>query len=324
MSQTLDDQMTPAGAGSVRPALPLVSVLIATRDRPKPLARCLESVLAQQYPQIEIVVLDDASRQGIAGTLVGRFGRALIRWIRSEQRLGVAGARNRLVQEASGEILVFLDDDGAFDSPEALRTVASYFAKMPNVGTLAFKIIASVNGQADLRVPFSRRWRKKNPLLTEDTRLVSYYVGAGHAIRKEAFRRCGLYQQDLVYGDEELDHAYRQVGAGFSLVYAPDVRVYHFPAGSLVQSDRDGRNELYYLVRNRIWNAYKHIPLPYLVSYLGGWTLYFLAVGVRQGCLGEALRGAYSGFAGFRSLPRKPLGTVAVAYLKANYGRLWY
>jgi GT2 family glycosyltransferase len=316
--------ITVASAGSTPPALPLVSVLIATRDRPELLSRCLESVLAQQYPHIDVVVLDDASRQNIAGGLAGRFGRAPVRWDRSEQRLGVAGARNRLVQEAAGEILVFLDDDAALESRKALHTVAGYFAKIANLGTLAFKIIVSVNGQAGLQVPFSRRWCRKNPKLAEGSRPVSYYVGAGHAIRKEAFRRCGLYQEDMVYGDEELDHAYRQIEAGFSLVYAPDVLVYHFPAVSLVQSDRDGRSKLYYLVRNRIWNGYKHIPLPYLVSYLGVWTLYFLTVGLREGSLGEFLRGAYTGFAAFRSLPRKCLGAVAVAYLKANYGRLWY
>ena len=317
-------EITVANRDCAPPESPLVSVLIATRDRPELLSRCLESVLAQQYPRIDIVVLDDASRQDVAGALAGRFGRAPVRWTRSEQRLGVAGARNRLVQEAAAEILVFLDDDAALDNPKALHAVVSYFATMPELGTLAFKIIVSVNRQTGLQVPFSRRWLKKNPLLTEDSRPVSYYVGAGHAIRKQVFRRCGPYQPDMVYGDEELDHAYRQVEAGFTLVYTPDVLVYHFPAVSLVQSDRDGRSKLYYLVRNRIWNGYKHIPLPYLVSYLGVWTLYFLAVGLREGCLGEFLRGAYRGFAAFRSLPRKCLGTVAVAYLKTNYGRLWY
>lgn len=301
-----------------------VSVLIATRDRPHFLSQCLDSVLAQQYPNLEIVVLDDASRQEIAGALARRFETAPIRWIRSAQRLGVAASRNRLVQEAGGEFLVFLDDDAVLASPHAIETIARYFERMPSLGTLAFKIIVSVNGQRDLQVPFSRRWRKKIPSLTEATRNVSYYIGAGHAMRKEVFRRCGLYQQNLVYGDEELDHAYRQIEAGFSLLYTPDVLVHHFPAESSVQPDMAGRSTLYYVLRNRIWNGYKHLPLPYLASYLGFWTLYFLAVALREGTLGEFLRGAYGGFAAFRTLSRRCLDSVALAYLKANYGRLWY
>ena len=320
----LDDRSITASKNGVGSALPIVSVLICSRDRPEALARCLESVLSQRYPQSEIVVLDDASRRDIVETLEPCFRGASIRWVRSEQRLGVAGARNRLVQEAAGEILVFLDDDAVLESPDALGTVVTFFSRTPELGTLAFKIMARINGHVDLQVPFSRRWRKRNPLLTESTGPVSYYVGAGHAIRKEAFRRCGLYQESLVYGDEELDHAYRQVEAGFSLVYTPEVLVDHFPAASEVESERDGRKELFYVVRNRIWNAYKHIPLPYLVSYVGVWVLYFLAASIRERHLGEFLRGAYTGFAGFRSLPRKPLDALAVAYLRANYGRLWY
>ncbi len=324
MDQVADDRNNPAEMGILPPSWALVSVLIATRDRQLLLSRCLDSVLAQQYPQLEIVVLDDASRHDIAAALAGRFADAPIRWTRSAQRLGVAGSRNRLVQEAAGEILVFLDDDATFASSHAVETIANYFAKTPRLGTLAFKIIVSVNGQWDLQVPFSRRWRRKIPSLAENTRQASYYIGAGHAMRKEVFRRCGLYQQDLVYGDEELDHAYRQIGEGLSLVYAPDVLVRHFPEASSVQPDRDGRTKLYYLLRNRIWNGYKHLPLPYLVSYLGSWTLYFLAVALRERTLGEFFRGAYSGFAAIPSLPRKRLNDISLAYLKANYGRLWY
>jgi len=288
------------------------------------LSQCLASVLAQQYPRFEIVVLDDASPRNLADTLATCLGKAPIRWTRSEQRLGVAGSRNRLVQDAAGEILVFLDDDATLENPLALRAIAAYFANIAKLGTLAFKIIVSVNGRGDLQVPFSRRWRRKTPSLTESTRQVSYFIGAGHAMRKEVFQRCGLYQQDLVYGDEELDHAYRQIEAGFSLAYAPEIVVRHCPASSAGQPDADGRNRIYYLVRNRIWNGYKHVPFPYVVSYLGTWILYFLALGLHEGCVGESLRGTYAGITAFTNLPRRPLNKEAVAYLKANYGRLWY
>ena len=318
------DHMTGAQAGGAPSALPLVSVLIASRDRPELLLQCLASVLAQQYPRFEIVVFDDASRQNLADRLAGRFGQAPILWTRSEQRLGVTGSRNHLIQDAAGEILVFLDDDAALEDPLALQSVARYFATIPKLGTLAFKIIVSVNGRTSLQVPFSRRWLKKIPSLTERTTQVAYYLGAGHAMRKEVFQRCGLYQQDLVYGDEELDHAYRQIEAGFSLVYAPEIVVRHCPASSLVRLDGEGGYRIYCLVRNRIWNGYKHIPFPYVVSYLGTWILYFLALGLREGCVGEALRGIFAGIAAFRNLPRRHLDKEAVAYLKRNYGRLWY
>ena len=316
--------MTSAQEGSAPSALPFVSVLIASRDRPELLSHCLASVLPQHYPRFEIVVLDDASRQNLADMLASRFGEAPIRWTRSEQRLGVAGSRNHLIQHAAGEILVFLDDDAALENALALQVAAAYFANVPTLGTLAFKIIVTVNGRTSLQVPFSRQWLKRLPCLIDNTAQVSYYIGAGHAMRKDVFQRCGLYQQDLFYGDEELDHAYRQIEAGFSLAYAPEIVVRHYPASSSVQPDAEGRNRIYYLVRNRIWNGYKHVPFPYVVSYLGAWILYFLALGLREGCVGESLRGTYAGITALRNLPRKQLDKEAVAYLKANYGRLWY
>jgi len=334
MQPAWERQQKPAGIlGKLEPitgtqrgssALPLVSVLIASRDRPKLLLQCLDSVLSQHYPRFEIVVFDDASRQNLAETLPGRFMQAPIRWIRSEQRLGVAGSRNHLVQDAAGEILVFLDDDAALENSLALQTAAHYFATIPKLGTLAFKIIAFVNGRTSLQVPFSRRWLKKFPSVTDNTTQVSYYLGAGHAMRKDVFRHCGLYQQDLFYGDEELDHAYRQIKAGFLLVYAPEIVVRHCPASSVVLPDGNGRNRIYYLIRNRVWNGYKHVPFPYVVSYLGAWILYFLALGLREGCVVESLRGVCAGINALRNLPRKKLDKEAVAYLKANYGRLWY
>ena len=42
---------------------PLVSVLIGTRNRPQPLLRCLNSILSQNYPKLEVLVLDDCSQE---------------------------------------------------------------------------------------------------------------------------------------------------------------------------------------------------------------------------------------------------------------------
>jgi len=302
--------------------LPLISVLVATRDRPEALTKCIRSVLAQNYPRLEVLVLDDASGKSMEGMLAGHFALAPIRWMRAAERLGVAGARNQLIQATAGEILLFLDDDATLKGPESLHAVSHYFVEMPDLGTLAFRIVLA--GDAGLQVPFPRRSLKRNSSLIEARRLVSYYLGAGHAIRREAFERCGLYQSDLVYGDEELDHAYRQIEAGFSLAYAPEILVHHAPSILPGQVNGNGREKLYHLVRNRIWNGYKHLPIPYLLSYLGVWTVYFLAAGVRRGSVGSSLRGIYSGFKGLHRQHRKCLSPAALQYLRTNYGRLWY
>jgi GT2 family glycosyltransferase len=226
------------------------------------------------------------------------------------------------MQKAQGEISVILDDDAIFEDEKCIARVVRHFAQNPNVGILAFKIIDHQNDRVDLLIPFSRRWRKKYPQLSEETRLVSYYLGC-HALRREVIERCGLYQDDFMFGGEEFDLSYRVVQAGIDILYCPDVVVHHFPEPSVI-GGRSGAGELYYLLRNKFWLAYKYLPLPYIITYL------FVRIGdhgvvaLRNGQLKEFYQAVKDGISGFKHLRRSPLDKRAIAYLKANFGRLWH
>ena len=87
---------------------PPVSILVGTRNRVEPLARCIESVLSQTYRHSEILVLDDASDIDIRDALKQRFPDQRLKWLRSLTPSGVAGARNTLIQSATGECRIFL------------------------------------------------------------------------------------------------------------------------------------------------------------------------------------------------------------------------
>lgn len=85
------------------------SVVIPTRDRPGPLARCLAALDAQQGVELEVVVVDDGSRDpGAVRQVVSAHEGA--RLLRLEGR-GPAAARNAGIREATGEILLLTDDD---------------------------------------------------------------------------------------------------------------------------------------------------------------------------------------------------------------------
>ena len=86
----------------------LVSVIIPTYNRHQLLQLTIESVLAQTYPAIEIIVVDDGSTDGTATMLAQYAGR--ITHIRQANRGGTA-ARNAGIQAASGDYLTFLDHD---------------------------------------------------------------------------------------------------------------------------------------------------------------------------------------------------------------------
>lgn len=93
------------------PKLPMVSVIIPCFNGEAYIAGALQSVLAQQWPELEIIVVDDGSTDGSAARVAREFpGVVVVR----QQNQGVAAARNHGIRCARGEWLAFLDADDAW------------------------------------------------------------------------------------------------------------------------------------------------------------------------------------------------------------------
>jgi GT2 family glycosyltransferase len=284
-------------------------------------------VLRSDYPALELLVLDDCSRDlPICEIVAERFGDPRITCFHSERQLGVAGGRNFLMQRAQGEILIFIDDDAVFLTPTAIRRAVELLTRNPDTGILAFKVVNHENGRKRLRTPFSKLTRRRWPDIHNRQQLVSYYLGTGHAIRRELIERCGLYQDNFMFGEEELDLSYRAIHAGYQILYVPSIVVHHYPQTSVIEGDSPRRSftELELHVRNRIWIAYKHLPFPYLFTNPAVWlSIYAIeAVGTIQPT--AYIRGISAGMSGLRNLSRRPLNAQGIAYLRKNFGRLWY
>ena len=91
---------------------PLVTVIIATRNRCSLLSRALKSVSTQTYRNLEVIVVDDASEDDTSRA-VDEFRHCFknLEWIHNDEPRGGAAARNRGIRNASGEYIAFLDDD---------------------------------------------------------------------------------------------------------------------------------------------------------------------------------------------------------------------
>jgi glycosyltransferase involved in cell wall biosynthesis len=102
-------------------ALPRVSVIIPTYNRSKLLRVAVESVLAQTYPAIEIIVVDDGSKDDTAAVIAEYAGH--VTYI-EQANAGVSAARNTGFRASSGEYINFLDDDDTFMPTKIERQVA--------------------------------------------------------------------------------------------------------------------------------------------------------------------------------------------------------
>ena len=96
-----------------------VSVIVPTYKRNKYIIRALESILSQDYPDIEIVVVDDNGRGNpdqieTEKALSVYINDKKIKYVCNEQNVGGALARNHGIQESTGEYITFLDDDDVY------------------------------------------------------------------------------------------------------------------------------------------------------------------------------------------------------------------
>jgi glycosyltransferase involved in cell wall biosynthesis len=132
-----------ASRRSVESGEPLVSVVIPTYNRAASLAATLDSVLAQSYPRIEIVVVDDGSTDDTAA-VVARYGDS-VRY-RRKKNGGVASARNAGLAEASGELIALLDSDDLC-LPERIAMQVACFRQFPQIVLCSSDFSALVNNR---------------------------------------------------------------------------------------------------------------------------------------------------------------------------------
>lgn len=299
----------------------LVSVLISTSNRPETLERCLNSVLSQTYEHFEVLVLDNSPHLNTCAQLDDEFVDDRVQCTHVDESYGVSGSRNWLMRKASGDIFVFIDDDALFSSDDALRAVVDGFTN--GVGIQAFKIIDHQNdGEERILAPVSQSG--SGDLDLDEPFRSSYYVGGGHAIKREVISTCGYYSDELVYGGEELDLSYRAIDAGFTIEYNPKVVVHHYPEPPVVDIETVGEPELYYSLRNKIYLAYRYLPWRYVPSYLLVWTGYYASIATRRGSPIVFGRAFLDGIRMCVDIERTPISRSAERYLKRNYGRLWY
>jgi glycosyltransferase involved in cell wall biosynthesis len=122
----------------------MFSVIVATYNREKTLLKSLESILKQTYTDVEVLVVDDGSTDGTE-KLMKIIKDSRVRYIKLPINSGASVARNRGIQEATGDyILVWDSDDGLY--PHALEKVHTLFEQHPEMVVVSAATRVLVNG----------------------------------------------------------------------------------------------------------------------------------------------------------------------------------
>jgi glycosyltransferase involved in cell wall biosynthesis len=220
---------------------PPISVVVCTRDRADVLEGCLAALAAQNYPDFEVIVVDNASKDDTTREVASRFP---FRYVQ-EARPGLDWARNRGLAEALSSIVAYTDDDARPD-PEWLTGLAKGFASDVDVVTglvvpaeletipqYLFEDAYGGMGKGFQPVLHSCRGRKRVTFTPNQ-----YGTGCNMAFRKDALQRIGGFDPALDVGTPtggggDIDAFQRVLETGGALLYRPDAVVRHIHRRSL-------------------------------------------------------------------------------------------
>lgn len=221
-----------------KPPMPPITVVVCTRDRPGELARCLAALRGLDYPEHEIIVVDNASRSTETRDLV--LLQPGLRYVR-EDRPGLDWARNRGSAEARHAIVAFTDDDTQVDR-HWLQGYAEAFAR-PDVD-FATGLVLPMKLDTDARLYFEGIYggmgKGFDPFERVARRSSSYEllwasglgVGANMAFRRSVFDRAGPFDPALdvgtvTRGGGDIEMFHRALASGSRHIYVPGAFVWH-------------------------------------------------------------------------------------------------
>ena len=106
----------------------LVSIIMPSYNTAKFISETIESVLAQTYPDWELIIVDDCSTDDTDAVVRPYLADDRIRYIKNEKNSGAAVSRNRALREAKGKWIAFLDSDDLW-LPEKLEKQIAFMEK---------------------------------------------------------------------------------------------------------------------------------------------------------------------------------------------------
>lgn len=201
--------------------IPKVSIIIPAFNEEKVIAASIRSALASDYPNFEVVVVDDGSNDRTINEILRFSHKQNIRVI-SQPNQGKWSALNRAILQLDSEIAVCLDADTQMQ-PDAVSRLARHFTN-PKVGAVAGKIIVGnrVNLLTRLQALEYATSQNAERLAFDFLNGILVVPGAIGAWRVQALREAGLFRSDTLTEDSDLTISVNR--CGYRIVYDETAR----------------------------------------------------------------------------------------------------
>lgn len=221
--------------------LPLISVVIATYAREEPLRDSIMDILKQDYPNFEVLVVDQTLKHQpeIEAFLAELAAAGKIKWLRLAWA-SLPGARNYGVRRAAGEIILFMDDDVQIE-PGFLAAHAKNYLEKPDVGAVAGRVFDRMklgDSGGKLKIDYlppqamdpGIAWYHIDLVHTVKPQQVLTTRGCNMSFRREIFTKYGLRFDERFRGSavrEESDFCLRVRQTGYKIWYDPEAYLVH-------------------------------------------------------------------------------------------------
>ena len=265
--------------------VPVVSVIIPTYNRAQMVCDCVASVLATNYPELEVVVVDDCSPDDTGEKVKARFGGDdRVRYLRNERNSFQAVSRTNGARASSGDYLFILDDDNLVDK-NIFAELLACFKRHPDAGLVAPMAIHQRPGKENLiwtlGSDFSR-WTSQpkdhgnnTPLIALPAEPIDYpttYSPNAFMVPRKVYEELGGMEESFVQIFEESDFGWRVCEGGHTAWIATRARTDHLgflEAGCVPELRMLGIEKPYRtfcFARNRLRFARRHFTFLQILS----------------------------------------------------------
>ena len=247
--------------------MPLVSVLIPTRNNAGDLFQTMESLRGLDYPKkrMELLVFDNGSTDGTFDRMRELYdclrteGWARVALERSPRNLGAFGGRAEALRRALGpkaEFILSVDDDVELD-PYALTFLLQAMDD-PRVGVVGARVVYhDAPDEVATGAGYLNRWLGTYYHLTPAYRTACDFVtSCGFLMRRTALEAVGGFDRDYFTSHGDVDICLKIRACGYHVLYEPAAVIRHKVARGGTRSPE----RVYYLYRNKLLLLRKHLP----------------------------------------------------------------
>lgn len=252
---------------------PKIFIVVLNFNGKNTLAACLSSIFQSDYLNFEVVVIDNDSMDGSFEQAKNDFSRA--HFIRNPNNMGFSKGNNigiRYALEKFANYVFILNNDTTIEK-KTLSALIHAANNAPSAGILS-PLIFTVDNTKIWFAGGLIHWQKMRTehlysIKSETPYMTDYISGCAMFVKKDVFKKIGLFDERFFLYYEDADFSFRAKKAGFDLFVVPSARIQH-----LEQSNTANELKIYWLVLsgliffrthssflNKLWIIFIYLPL---------------------------------------------------------------